>query len=101
MGKEDVKALCEKHGLLSPAYKWRSSVSCFCCPFQRKHDWLNMLKEHPHLYSIAEAWEEESFARGCYRWRYDFSLKALREADENQLKLWPEMDDEPCSICRW
>ena len=37
-GKEDVMAICKKHDLLNSVYNWRTNVSCFCCPMQRKSD---------------------------------------------------------------
>ena len=103
MGKDDVKALCRKHDLLSPVYKWRTNVSCFCCFFQRKADWLGMLQHHPTLYSIAETWEKHSLltSRKKYTWMKDWSLEDLRKADQRQLRLFPEPEGEPCMICQW
>lgn len=100
LGKAEVLALCERHGMLNPVYQWRSSVSCFCCPFQRKGDWLGMLKHHPTLFKVAEEWEANSIAHTVkgYTWAH-WPLKALREADEEQLRLWPEPREEPCVIC--
>lgn len=101
MDKKEVKALCEKYNLLNPVYKWRSSVSCFCCFFQRKGDWIGLLKYHPTLFEIAAQWERQSIKmtlRG-YTWRKGWTLDAMREMDEQQLKLWPEPEQEPCLIC--
>ena len=100
LDKAAVRALCKRHDLLNPVYQWRSSVSCFCCPFQRKADWLGMLVHHPTLYAIAEEWEHQS-ARTTetgYIWSH-WPLKQLREADAAQLRLLPEPDGEPCLIC--
>lgn len=58
MGKKEVKELCQKYNLLNPVYEWRSSVSCFCCFFQRKGDWIGLMKYHPTLYEIAVQWEQ-------------------------------------------
>jgi hypothetical protein len=107
MDKKDVMALCRRHDLLNPVYTWRHSVSCFCCFFQPKSDWLGLLKHHPELYMLAEQWEEQSmvWAREHggthFTWREGRTLKGLRMADEQQLRLWPEPDEEPCSICSW
>jgi len=60
MDKPAVKALCAKYDLLNPIYEWRSSVSCFCCFFQRLSDWRGLLRYHPTLYAVAEAWEKQS-----------------------------------------
>jgi 3'-phosphoadenosine 5'-phosphosulfate sulfotransferase (PAPS reductase)/FAD synthetase len=104
MGKSDVLKLCESRGLLNPCYEWRSSCSCFCCPFQRKSDWLNMLDRHPDLYALAEEWEYQCRLFSpvtCFTWSDRWSLRELREADEAQLAMLTEPREEACSICRW
>jgi 3'-phosphoadenosine 5'-phosphosulfate sulfotransferase (PAPS reductase)/FAD synthetase len=104
MGKRDVLALCERYGLLNECYKWRTNCSCFCCPFQRKQDWLNMLEQHPDLYALAEEWErfgQQAGANTRYCWNDGFSLETLRTADESQLSMLKEPREEACSICRW
>lgn len=101
LGKKDVMALCRKYDLLNPVYEWRSNVSCFCCPFQRKGDWMGLLENHPSLYALAEQWERLSMelTRGGWSWKEGRTLAAMRIADERQLKLWPEPEGEPCLIC--
>jgi len=110
MGKADVHGLCRKHGLLSPAYEWRTNTSCFCCPFQRVRDWRGLLKHHPDLFALAEDWELQSaeFARAkgygdayVYTWHQSRNLRQLREATEGQLEFWPECPEEACTICTW
>jgi len=99
--KKDAKKLCAKYDLLNPVYEWRSSVSCFCCFFQRISDWRGLQKNHPTLYAIAEEWERQSMhtsERG-YTWCKGHFLENIRKADERQLKFWPEPDGEPCLIC--
>jgi len=100
LGKRNVMELCRKYDLLNPVYKWRSSVSCFCCFFQRKQDWLGLLKHHPTLYRVAEEWERQSnlTSKAGWNWNNGFTLRELREADEKQLKLWSEPEEEPCLI---
>jgi hypothetical protein len=69
--------------------------------FQRKGDWIGLLKYHPTLFEIAAQWERQSIKmtlRG-YTWRKGWTLDAMREMDEQQLKLWPEPEQEPCLIC--
>mgnify|MGYP001179122256 FL=1 len=100
-GKKEVKELCKKHGLLNPVYEWRSNVSCFCCFFQKVRDWIGLLKHYPSLFAIAEEWERQSIltTEKGYTWRKGYTLEAMRKADEQQLKLWPEPEGEPCLIC--
>jgi len=103
LGRREVHQLCAKYDLLNPLYNWRTNVSCFCCFFQRKSDWLGLLKYYPPLYALAEAWEEASFhtSRSKHSWNAAFTLKNFREADEAQIKLWPECHEETCLICQW
>ncbi len=75
-----------KYDLLNPVYAWRSNVSCFCCPMQRKSDWQGLLKHHPELFAVAEEWERQSICMGdqfesksqC-TWNDDYSLCELRK----------------------
>ncbi|CEP67862.1 Phosphoadenosine phosphosulphate reductase [Moorella glycerini] len=101
IGKKDVIKLCGKYDLLNPVYKWRSNVSCFCCFFQKASDWKGLLKHHPTLYALAEEWEKEAIrlTEKGYTWRQGWTLEAMRTMDEQQLKLWPEPEGEPCLIC--
>ena len=83
-GKKEVIDICLKYELLNPCYAWRSSVSCFCCPLQRKSDWQGLLKHHPELYAIAEEWERQSSITNEKRrvfngwWNEDYSLTELK-----------------------
>jgi len=101
IGRDDARRLCEKYEMLNPVYRWRSSVSCFPCFFQRKTDWLGLLKHHPTLYAVAEEWEQQAVltSKQGYTWRRGATLAALRLADERQLRFWPEPSAEPCIIC--
>jgi hypothetical protein len=101
MGKADVHALCKRYDLLNPVYQWRSNVSCFCCPMQRKMDWYGLMKNHPSLFALAVQWEQQSIAktRTGYTWCLGRKLDDMRFADRQQLKMWPEPDAEPCTIC--
>lgn len=104
MTKEDVIAMCERRGLLSPAYRWRTNTSCFCCPFQRKWDWRNLQSEHPDLFALAEDWERQSVLSSKntkFQWSDSFSLPQLRQANEEQFALFSEPRGEACTICQW
>lgn len=85
-GKKEVIDLCLKYNLLNPVYAWRSNVSCFCCPLQRKGDWQGLLKHHPELFAVAEEWERQSICMGeefesksQYTWNDEYSLYELRK----------------------
>ncbi len=99
--KREARTLVESRGLLNPCYSWRSSCSCFCCPFQRKSDWRNLYREHPDLFRVAEGWEEESMKASptLHTWNESFSLRQLREADEAQFTMFRECPERACVIC--
>jgi len=104
MGKQDVLALCESRGILNPAYRWRSNVSCFCCYQQGKWDWRHLQQEHPSLYALAEDWEEQARLNPenvRLQWADEWSLRQLRMADEQQMEMFPEPRGEACAICQW
>jgi hypothetical protein len=104
LSKDDVKKLCQKHGLLNPVYEWRSSVSCFCCFFQKARDWRGLMIHHPTLYEIANEWEKQCISTSktatAYTWKQGHTLEAMRKWNDEQLSLWPEPEEEPCLICR-
>ncbi len=100
IGEREVAELVAQYDLLNPAYKWRSSVSCFCCPFQRPWDWRNLWREHPALYAVAERWEELSIENSHgFTWNERFTLKQVRESSEDQVSLFPECAERACVIC--
>ena len=104
MDKKDVIALCEKYDLLNPCYEWRSSCSCFCCPFQRIGDWKGLQKTHPDLFGLAEEWErlQMEISPTGFGWLSSKKkLKDLREAQEDQLELFSEPTETACAICQW
>lgn len=85
-GKKEVLDLCLNYDLLSPVYAWRSNVSCFCCPMQRKGDWQGLMEHHPTLYSVSEEWERQAIAFNQdnnteYRCTWDdgYTLEELRK----------------------
>lgn len=102
MGKKEVKEICRKHDLLCPVYDWRSNVSCFCCFFQKLFDWRGLMKNHPTLFEIANEWEKQASltSKKSYTWKEGWTLESMRQMNEDQLKLWPEPEGEPCLICQ-
>jgi hypothetical protein len=100
--KGEAARIVERADMLNPVYKWRSSCSCFCCPFQRVSDWRNMARNHPSLYALAESWERESMANSNgFTWREGTTLERLRQADESQLRMLTDTREEACAICQW
>lgn len=103
--KRDVIALCLRYDLLNPCYEWRSSCSCFCCPFQRLSDWRNLAERHTDLFALAEEWERLSIeipTNSDYGWIDSRTrLRHIREATVSQLTMLRDPVEEACSICQW
>jgi len=92
--REDTFNKCRQYGLLNSLYEWRSRVACYCCPFQRKSEWIGLLVRRPELYKKTEYVEEEVMRlrkeSGCevFTFRQGMSLRRLREEYEKQKGLW-------------
>ena len=79
-------------------YKWRTVGGCWCCPFQRKKDWMGLKMFHPALFQRACEDEEAS---GSFTWVQGHRLNQVEAAW--QLPLAVEQDEfedhSPCLIC--
>lgn len=89
-------------------------TDCARCPFQRLHEWRDLLRTHPDIYADAEA-QEERFGhtfRMPSRDTWPASLRELRQKFENgnalrgdwkrlQLDLFGDRDTElvRCRVC--
>jgi len=103
IGKAEARAMVEGRDLLNPCYRWRTSCSCFCCPFQDPWDWRHLSQEHPDLFALAEEWECQSIAASTnnHTWNERFSLRQVREAADSQMEMFPKPRGEACAICQW
>lgn len=97
--EDEAVNICKKKNLINPIYGWRTHSSCFCCPFQRKSDWLGMAKKHPNLYELSEEWENYSASTNGFMFHENYSLKQLREAKQAEIDLFDEEIDSACAIC--
>lgn len=50
----DAKRLCEKHGLLSPTYKFANRGGCWFCPNQGIEQFARIKQYHPELWNELE-----------------------------------------------
>ncbi|MCI0364957.1 MAG: phosphoadenosine phosphosulfate reductase family protein [Phycisphaerales bacterium] len=121
---EDIHRILEESGLGFPSYySWRTRSGCFFCFYQRKHEWVGLLENHPDLYEEAKRYEKIDAATGDrYTWSERESLAELQlperveEIKARMAKLTvsaaskkgrtlmdvlDEEDDEslPCSFC--
>lgn len=79
----DVIRILSESGLGLPAYyEWRSRSGCYFCFFQRRIEWVGLLKNHPELYEQAQNYEKEDSQSGeLYTWCQRESLKQLRQPE--------------------
>lgn len=75
----EVNRILDSSGLGLPKYyKWRSRSGCYFCFFQRKSEWVGLLKNHPHLYWKAADFEKVLDERS-YTWNAKESLRELAD----------------------
>lgn len=70
---------------------------CYFCPFQRKDQWLNLLKEHPNLYSRAIALEKQGKSypkKGGIL--FTVPLERMRQGILNQKSFDDFPNEPPC-----
>lgn len=82
-------------------YRWRTVGGCWCCPFQRRRDFLGLKRHHPDLFQ--RALEDEK--KAGHKWlRSGESLEAIAAqielpmaVDEREIDTFDM--DAPCTIC--
>lgn len=101
--KRDVINTLKGAGLELPAfYKWRSTGGCWCCPFQRKSDWMGLKLHHINLFQKALEDERQSKEIGrAFYWREGRPLTQIEAAWqpplESDIDEWER--EMPCLIC--
>lgn len=57
--KSDIENILQRNGLELPEYyQWRSRSGCTFCFYQKKIEWLGLMKKHPDLFEEAKAFEK-------------------------------------------
>jgi len=81
--KQAVINILEHSGLGMPDYyKWRSRSGCTFCFFQRKIEWVNLMKEHPEAYEEAKSYEKTAADCGSpFTWSERESLEELAKPE--------------------
>jgi len=60
--KSDIVRILDLAGIGLPGfYEWRSRSGCYCCPFQRRIEWVELLERHPELFWKAAVFENEKY----------------------------------------
>jgi len=77
--RQYVINILSESGLGMPDYyEWRSRSGCYFCFFQRRIEWVGLLKNHPDLFEQAAAYEKIDDATGeHYTWAKRESLAEL------------------------
>lgn len=77
--KKGVADLLESSGVGWPKYyEWRSRSGCTFCFYQRKIEWVNLLKQHPDAFKEAMSYEKNAIEHGSpFTWSEGESLQEL------------------------
>ena len=60
--RSDIIRILDSAGIgLPDFYQWRSRSGCYCCPFQRRIEWVELLERHPKLFWKAAGFENEKY----------------------------------------
>jgi len=63
-------------------YRWRSRSGCSFCFFQRKIEWVRLMREHPDRYEEAKNYEKIAIESGSpFTWSNGESLEELSHPD--------------------
>lgn len=82
---DDVFRILDQCGLGVPDYyKWRSRSGCYFCFFQRRIEWVGLMRTHPDLFEKAKRYEKyDPETKRLYTWSQNETLEQLAErADE-------------------
>lgn len=111
--KKGVYRLLEDSGIGLPEYyKWRSRSGCTFCFFQRKIEWVRLMKEHPDRFEEAKGYEKTALNSGSpFTWSQRETLEELSrpervkqieadfekrlQRDRNARRTHPLIPDDP------
>ena len=117
--RDDVFRILRESVGVPEYYNWRSRSGCYFCFFQRRDEWVGLLRNHPELFKEAQKYEKLDPQAGArYTWSQGSTLAEIAErADEIEEKAikmmrkpkdkrtWQEIlaeegeDDETCLAC--
>lgn len=71
--------------------------ACFFCPASKKHEILDLARNHPDLFDRAVQMENEAQLHSIKGLGRSFSWQGLVKADQTELRLFEDIwDDIPC-----
>lgn len=119
--RDDIFRILEDTVGIPEYYKWRSRSGCYFCFFQRRHEWVGLMRRHPDLFKEAMEYEKPDPKTGeRYTWIQGMTLselaqkadtieeKSIRFHNLPQKRTWQDIvaeeedEDElekPCLIC--
>ena len=106
MNEQDVVDLVEAEVGMPTYYEWRTRSGCYFCFFQRRIEFVNLMRRHPDLFEKAKSFEKEDFS-----WLKNFPLSELEQKSEAIEKRYNkklekekmkdlQMNLFECSMCR-
>src|SRR5438094_4819436 len=80
---DDVHRILEESGIGLPAYyNWRTRSGCYFCFFQRRKEWVELMRRHPDLFEKAKEYEKYDETTGKrYTWCQGESLTELSQPE--------------------
>ena len=119
--REEVFQILRETVGIPAYYEWRSRSGCYFCFFQKKQEWIGLLKKHPKLFEDASRYEKVADGEtSAFTWTGRGSLSDLAKQasqltelpttarSEKQVPLdWrqalaladDEDDEKACTIC--
>ena len=116
--REDIFRILRETVGIPEYYEWRSRSGCFFCFFQRKDEWVGLLRRHPDLFAEAKKYEKTNEKDGKgYTWVQGMTLsdieanadeiveKAITMRKPGDNRTWQEIlaeegeDDDSCLAC--
>lgn len=81
--RDDVIRILNESGAALPKYyEWRTRSGCYFCFFQRKAEWVGLMKNHPELFEEAKKYEKINEETGeRYTWSQGESLEELSQPE--------------------
>lgn len=78
-----VMRILNESGIGLPTYyEWRTRSGCYFCFFQRKREWVELMRRHPTLFEMAKAYEKYDEETGKrYTWCQGESLTELSQPE--------------------
>lgn len=84
LNRDDIFRILRETVGVPEYYNWRSRSGCYFCFFQRKDEWVGLLRRHPELFELAKQYEKPGVnGEKGYTWVQGMTLSELASrADE-------------------